>query len=219
MLALMLTAATPAAAGPSPDQQAVGLPDKQAPAGKISPDSQRPTDIHDIRPPRQVGFNPAIFYWSGAGLLAALALAAVVFFIRRRRKKRAGRAREVTAAIYETPAETARRKLADLEAGSPAEPAAFYFRLTGIFREFLKGRFGLGAPEMTTEELVPKLPALDLDREVKERAREFLHFADAVKFARQQCDESQRAGHLSFVREMVSRTSESNPADKQEENP
>jgi len=165
------------------------------------------SDIHDIRGPRQVGLNPDIFYGAGAAVVL-LAAGTVLWLWRRRWKNRSRKtSREITAEIYESPAEEAERRLAQLADHPPETPAEYYFQLSAIFRLYLKRRFGLDAPEMTTEELVPRLGRVDLDPELRDRARAFLRFGDEVKFARAACDRERMAAHLALVRQVVARTS------------
>ena len=73
----------------------------------------------------------------------------------------------------------------------------FYFHLSRILREYIEGRFGLRAPELTTEEFLLELvrrkpgaaPGDSLDgpgipREHQQLLRDFLERADLVKFAK-----------------------------------
>jgi hypothetical protein len=71
----------------------------------------------------------------------------------------------------------------------------FFFHLSRILREYIEGRFGLRAPELTTEEflieLVRKKPAepspdggRGIPREHQQLLRDFLERADLVKFAK-----------------------------------
>jgi hypothetical protein len=61
---------------------------------------------------------------------------------------------------------------------------AFFVKLSGIVRRYLEGRFGLLAPEFTTEEFLEALSASpELVRSQRELLRGFLQRADLVKFA------------------------------------
>jgi hypothetical protein len=67
----------------------------------------------------------------------------------------------------------------------PEERAAWYVDLSAIVRTYIEGRFGLRAPEMTTEEFIH---AVQLDSplipEHRQLLGEFLAECDLVKFAR-----------------------------------
>jgi hypothetical protein len=75
--------------------------------------------------------------------------------------------------------------------GYPArgEAEKFYVSLSDIWRKYLKGRFGLSAPEKTTNELL-RLPAFreTLSLANRRKIEAFLEEADKVKFARDESD-------------------------------
>jgi HAMP domain-containing protein len=61
---------------------------------------------------------------------------------------------------------------------------AFFVKLSGIVRRYLETRFGLLAPELTTEEFLDALSSSpELVRSHRELLQGFLHRADLVKFA------------------------------------
>lgn len=108
-----------------------------------------------------------------------------------------------------SPYELARRRLAELEARGVPEGEAlgdWYVELSAVVRHYLEGRFGLRAPELTTQEFLREAQRSDqLAAEHKELLAEFLEHCDRVKFAGYQPDqgESQRAleGARRFVEE------------------
>ena len=60
----------------------------------------------------------------------------------------------------------------------------FYLRLSHILRHYIENRFGLHAPERTTEEFLAELRSADvLPAAHKDLLREFLEHCDLVKFA------------------------------------
>ena len=60
---------------------------------------------------------------------------------------------------------------------------AFYFRLSAILRRYIFGRFSVGAPEMTTEEFLPCIDRLPIDRELARQLKQLCRAMDPVKFA------------------------------------
>jgi hypothetical protein len=79
------------------------------------------------------------------------------------------------------------RALAELETANLVETGqakVFYYRLSEIVRVYIERKFGLAAPEMTTEEFLNTLArnrgALPFDAD---RLREFLQACDLVKYA------------------------------------
>ena len=175
------------------------------PGGGGQPVDTAPADIHDIRHPVQVGVTPAIYYWAG-GLAAALVLGLAAWLLLRRwKKRRNGGIDDLTAAIYRNPEEELLEGLAGLENIFDDRPVMFYFGLSAVFRRYLQRRFNIDAPEMTTEELLPCLSGLDLDRETQAGIKTFLKFGDQVKFARVMPDPGDMTAHLDLVRGMAER--------------
>jgi len=122
-------------------------------------------------------------------LLAAIAggfvlIAAVAGVVIRRRRRR----REVEALPRIPAHELAYRQLEQLVAEKLIETeniALFYDRISGIMRHYIENRFGLRAPERTTEEFLLELAGNDALRPGhKSLLKVFLKHCDLVKFAR-----------------------------------
>lgn len=179
------------------------VPPGSGPAGQVQPAGTGASDIHDIRDPVQAGVNPAIYYGVGGGLAVLFAAALLWWLIRRRTRRRAKDLPHVSATVFKTPEAEALDDLALLETTPPDQPAVFYFRLSAIFRRYLERRFEIDAMEMTTEELLPRLGRLDLDRELEGGLKTFLKFGDQVKFARAVPDTSDMMRHLALITDIV----------------
>ncbi|MDA1313048.1 MAG: LPXTG cell wall anchor domain-containing protein [Acidobacteria bacterium] len=140
-------------------------------------------DIKDIAPPIDLpGTPPWVYALIAAGVLA---LAAAAYYFWRRRRK------EAEAAIPVIPPhELAFEDLAKLLAEdliAKGQIKLFYLRLSNILRRYIEGRFGLHAPESTTEEFLEDLRAgTDFSSEQKSLLRRFLLHCDLVKFAKHQ---------------------------------
>ncbi len=84
----------------------------------------------------------------------------------------------------------------------------YYVRLSGIARAYIEGRFGLRAPEMTTEEFLQVTSnAQALSASHRRLLQEFLERCDLVKFARyepsrHEADEAFEAAHR-FIQDTV----------------
>jgi len=138
-------------------------------------------DINDIAPPEAVPFDWTPVWLAGAAALAITALGAVLYVVLNRRKAAAAPPPPPAHQVaLEALARLRRRML--LEAGQHEE---YYVALSGIVRTYVESRFGLRAPEMTTEEF---LLAMQRDRRLSTDHRsllgEFLSESDLVKFAR-----------------------------------
>jgi hypothetical protein len=141
-------------------------------------------DFRDIRSALEVNVPGAGPEWMIGGAIALVGvLAAVILALRARR----------TLAIEEVapqpPAHVwALRMLAALEADDligAGDAETFYTRLSGIVREYIERRFGIMAPERTTEEFLREAGrSAALEEHHKALLAGFLRAADMVKFAR-----------------------------------
>jgi len=133
-------------------------------------------DIHDIKGLMPV---PPSWWWLWA-LLALIAVVVFVWWLRSRRKP----ATTAGPASLPSPVEVALAALQRLrEENPPVE--VFYTRLSHIVRRYLEDRFGLRAPERTTEEFLYEVSQDGTLRPGhKELLGAFLQEADLVKFAR-----------------------------------
>lgn len=140
-------------------------------------DDPESADLRDIGGPVDV---PAPWWWWALGGLTAAAAAAMGYFLWRKRKRKA-------AAPPPLPHETALAAMRALLAENlPAQGVVkpFYRRLSSILRRYIEDRFGLRAPEQTTEEFLEAMRGSHaVERAHKDLLQEFLHHADMVKFA------------------------------------
>lgn len=129
---------------------------------------------------------PAPFPWWAAAL-AAVALVALVLGLVTARILRRPR-----TILHHPPPEPpdvialrALRRLKERGLIERAEIEPFYVELTGIARRYLENRFGLRAPERTTEEFIREASGSGLLSPAHQSlVRDFLEQSDLVKFAR-----------------------------------
>ena len=137
-------------------------------------------DIKDIYPP----FRYIPWLWLLAGLLAVLL---AVFLSRRFRPAGAAGAAYADWKDPRTPYQRARERLERL-AASPLAAAGkmreLYTGFTYVLRLYLREEFAIDAELMTTADLTRELKRTGADVKTTLRAREFLHKADLVKFAK-----------------------------------
>lgn len=142
--------------------------------------------------------------WLYGGLLTAAAmLLALAGWLWRR----GGRNHKASFSAHEI----ALARLTDLERGGVPETAdaaaAFYVDLADIVRRYLDGRFGLRAPERTTEELCAEAQTRpDLAAPHRRLIAEFLARCDRVKFASANASSDESRAALAAARRLVEET-------------
>lgn len=169
----------------------------------------------ELRPPRPALQPPSYSRFDRAWpwLLGVLvAILAVVGFVLWRRHAR----RRIRITAYDK----AMARLAKLESrGLPgAEDAdAWYVELSGIVRRYLEDRFGLRAPELTTEEFLREAQrSRELSKEHRGLLSSFLEGCDRVKFAGYRPGVNESRDALASARQFLSETrlvAEDAPAD------
>lgn len=135
------------------------------------------TGFHDIHGPLDIA---TIMGWLQRALLVALPLAllAMVWWWHKRRKKPA------EEKIRESAAARARERLSEAWAYLD-QPERFCTLLSEIVRVYLEERFGLRAPDRTTEEFLAGLQdSVALGQVHKRLLEDFLTQCDLVKFAK-----------------------------------
>ena len=135
------------------------------------------TDIRDLKPLEEIA-SPVPWGWIAGSAALLIGLLAGIFLWRRRPVK-------VPPPI---PAhEIAFRELDGLRGTDFEDPESvrrFHFRISEVLRTYVEGRFGLNATDLTTEEILTELPALDgIAPAPAGDLRTFLEATDRVKFA------------------------------------
>lgn len=142
-------------------------------------------DIHDIEPPIPIGMDP-IFIQILLGLAVVLVLAGLgmlLFFYLKRRNQKKISANTLFLPPPLPPDQAALKALDALADTLETDPRHYYFGISAILKTFMGKMFDMGAPEMTTQEVVASLSGLDLDRNLTARTRDFFNFASMVKYA------------------------------------
>ncbi len=162
-------------------------------------------DIRDIRGPLAISLSAfRVVLW----LLATLALVGLVWLAwRRLRTRRAGEQPQAQPQLPLRPAhEIALDALARLENSpllSQGLVKEFHIEASTILRRYIEGRFGVGAPEMTTDEVLERLERTEANSAFRDGLAGMLEACDLVKFAkvRPGADESRQV--LALGRRLV----------------
>lgn len=143
--------------------------------------------IHDIKAPLPAPVLPQewlgwfmLLFW---GLQLLFAIIYIFHRWRRSRKPGAKRIKRPT----EPPHVTAIRELEKLQGEKlwqNQRHKLYYTRLTDIVREYIEGRYGVNAMEMTSDEIIEALTELDIPARSHEQIQRLLSTADYVKFAK-----------------------------------
>lgn len=153
------------------------------------------TDIHDIRDIRAPGpdLRPLAY-----GLAALAALLAVLW--KRRRRLKGG----VVPSL--PPDAVALSALDELSDVGGIEGRLFYFRLSAVLRRYLHGRFGIPAPEMTTEELLAEMDHPEIGRDRAASLARFFSDAAPITYAGRPAAVDRMQKDLDFARRFVRET-------------
>jgi hypothetical protein len=163
----------------------IETPELKITVKSLLPEDLKDVKLNEIKPP--VKFPRSYKIWLVSGALAVICLgvaAAIVVIIRRRKAKAFGP--EVKMSAHQLAYKELRKLVAEDFPGK-GEIKLFYLHISGIMRRYIENRFGLHAPEQTTEEF---LAGLETDREFpaqhKGLLKAFLKHCDLVKFAEHQ---------------------------------
>lgn len=161
----------------------------------------------DIAPPVELAWR-GLPVWAWVLIAAALVLAVLaILWWQRARRRRLLRGEPSQPAHVLALAALDRLQSDDLITLQRVEE--FYVRVSGILRHYIEWRFGLRAPEQTTEEFLDAmLVAGGLIAAHRDLLSTFLEHCDLVKFARHQPDDDGMRDVLQRARAFVEQTAD-----------
>ena len=145
-------------------------------------ESSDTADIRDIKGPIEFKTSYALYYYFGGAFLILAAVAAYIFWRIRRKRMQQGEPVDLRK-----PWEIAFEELALLkEKNYPSDGQfkQFYVELTEIVRAYLGRIYTIPVLDMTTEEFLVVIMEEEIDEQLFSRLKNFLGFADLVKFAK-----------------------------------
>jgi hypothetical protein len=151
----------------------------------ILPEDLEEVKLNEIKPPVPFPRSYRLWIWLGVGsALVVVGITVTVILIPRRRKVEEVWSQRIPA--HELAYEELRRLVAE-DLVKKGEIKIFYQRLSGVVRHYIENRFGLHAPEQTTEEFLSGLEtAQEFPGTYKPLLKTFLNHCDLVKFAEHQ---------------------------------
>ena len=173
----------------------------------LKPGQKEPENL-EIGPPAE-----AILDWREYVLPAAVTivlvaiLLAIIWWFKKRPKQKIN----VTEQKSVSPAETALRRLADLERKNLPQSGQlkkYFTELSDSLREYLEKEFSVDAMEKTTYELESELPHI-LEGQ-KERIIALLEMCDSVKFAKGAVEQKEAQRAINETRDIIITTSKIN---------
>ena len=181
----------------------------QVPVRSLLPPDTDQVAIKDIKPPYSLPLNKVqLFLLAGLALvLAVLVLFAFYFWTKKHGKK-------ISPEIKPGPAEIARQELERLLAENllaKGEIKLFHLRISDILRRYIENRFGVRAPEQTTEEFLIKLSQAGSADNILLGSHEalladFLSQCDLVKFAKHEPSIIECEKTMKICREFIEKT-------------
>lgn len=174
----------------------------------LEPDSDA-TDIKDIKPPLRLPPD-RLKQFLLAGLLLLLAALLIVGFLYWKK----GKNKMIAGEVRLRPEEVALLELEKLLAENllaRGEIKHFHLRISDILRHYIENRFGLKAPERTTEEFFSELslaksPGISLLSSHQSLLADFLIQCDLVKFAKFEPTSTENDKTVEICREFIEKT-------------
>ncbi|MBU1342981.1 MAG: hypothetical protein KKE44_25035 [Proteobacteria bacterium] len=174
-------------------------------------------DIHDIRPPVPVGFDPMILKIIFMVLGGILVLVLLFFLVKKWLKKRKQPQDLKHLPQPLAPYAAALKELDLLSQRELLVPRLFYFDLTAVLRKYIGRSFGINAIEMTSQEFIKHMNRLDLVKTVKTDISLFLNRSDPFKYAGTSPEKDGVKADLLFIRELIHQIEKNQTSKKNEE--
>lgn len=148
--------------------------------------------VRDLKPQKSLSFKfGEVSGYASWGVVVILVLAAIIWWVRRELARRGKKLTDIFKPAPPLPphvvAIRALEALHHRKLWQNGNFKAYYSELTDILRTYLAGRYGIGAMEMTSDEIIEALRSLSEEELPKKPSMELtaiLRDADLVKFAK-----------------------------------
>jgi hypothetical protein len=194
-------AAPPESSTEAVSTEAISTEEITIEVASVLPENEQRPQIKEIADPVEM---PAPWWpWAAAAVAFAALLAALYWWRRRKRL-------DQDAVPPPAPHEVAYLELEKLLAAGlleRGEAKLFYLRLSNVLRHYIEDRFGLRAPEQTTEEFLAELGrSQPFAPAHKELLQSFLEHCDLVKFAELEPTPGEAQTAVTLCRQFVDET-------------
>ncbi len=145
------------------------------------------TTLADIKPILEEPLKLQDFIWYIVGMVALIGIIGLVLYLRKRKKM--APPPPPAPVVQLLPHELALKQLDELAAQKlwqNGDVKGYHSALTYVVREYLEGRYGIQALELTTDEILAQLRGGDFNMSLSQRLGDVLQTADLVKFAKAQ---------------------------------
>lgn len=153
------------------------------------------------------------------GLLLIIVVGAMVYFLYRLKTNKPILVMVKKERIL-SPYEKAVQQITNIKAQYlelSVDQKAYYTSLTDVLRQYLEGRFGINAKEMTSDQIIYQLSQQE-NRDGIEELKEVFQIADLVKFAKYSVEGHENDLYMQCVVQYIERTKEiSEPVNKDSE--
>jgi hypothetical protein len=178
---------------------------------KIEVESMNPSeagDIKEIKPPVDIPYNwrPVIYL---ASIVAAVVAVMCISFYLVKRYKRKG----LIIAQESEPARPAHeiayerlKQLSEADLLANGNVKQYYIEISEIIRQYVEGRYGIVAMELTTTDLINKMRDDSIARDHVQMFEEFLRRCDLVKFAKYIPTDAENNGIMELAFSIVDKT-------------
>jgi hypothetical protein len=164
------------------EKHSIETPEITIRVNSLLPEDVKDLKLHDIIPPLSYPRSYMVWIWGGIGSAMLILMAGGIYFYRKRYMR--VDAIEIRLKAHEI-AYNDLKALVEENLIDKGEIKEFYLRLSSIIRRYIENRFGLRAPEQTTEEFLKGLEsAQGFPDQFKPLLNNFLRHCDLVKFAR-----------------------------------
>jgi hypothetical protein len=175
----------------------------------LLPENAGDLQIKDIKPPEELPLDKNKLLWLAGSILLIIILVVAGFVYWRKT-----RAKKEVVMVQASPDEIAFQELDTLLAEnllSRGEIKLFHLRISDILRRYIENRFGLKAPERTTEEFLTELTRdMQMQKALlgdhKRLLGEFLNQCDLVKFAKHEPSIEESGKTVTVCREFIEET-------------